>query len=114
MDYAKDKLKEINDAIVKAAREMPEHNRNFMNLMNGVLKDGAISVKNKELITVSLGVALGCEWCIILHTKKALDAGATREEILEAGYVAVMMAGGPAMMHFIPMLKALDELTKEQ
>lgn len=110
--YTEEKLEEINQALRSATKEMPEQQKGFRSLMGGVLKEGHLDLKTKELITISLGVISGCEWCIILHVKKALDAGATREEILEAGYVAVLMGGGPALMHFIPMLKALDDLTE--
>jgi len=72
-----------------------------------------LELKTKELIALALGIASGCEWCIVIHTKKALEAGATREEILEAAYVAVLMAGGPAVMHIIPLLKALDEFSQK-
>jgi alkylhydroperoxidase/carboxymuconolactone decarboxylase family protein YurZ len=42
----------------------------------------------------------------------ALDAGATEEEILEAGMVSVLMDGSPALMHLIPLKKAIDEFKK--
>jgi alkylhydroperoxidase/carboxymuconolactone decarboxylase family protein YurZ len=42
--------------------------------------------------------------------KKCLDAGATREEILESAGVAVMMGGGPAYTHIPMVIESLDEL----
>ncbi|HBK57937.1 MAG TPA: carboxymuconolactone decarboxylase family protein, partial [Spirochaetaceae bacterium] len=40
----------------------------------------------------------------------ALEAGATEEEILEAAWVAVLMGGGPALMHAGLVLEALKDL----
>ena len=111
MSWAEDKLKEINEAFKKLAKDMPEQHKGFRDLMLATLKEGKLDLKTKELIALALGIASGCEWCIVIHTKKALEAGATREEILEAAYVAVLMAGGPAVMHIIPLLKALDEFS---
>ena len=37
----------------------------------------------------------------------ALQSGATEDEILEAGMVAVLMYGSPALMHMIPLKKAI-------
>jgi alkylhydroperoxidase/carboxymuconolactone decarboxylase family protein YurZ len=37
----------------------------------------------------------------------ALSNGATEEEILEAAYVAVLMAGSPALMHVQIVKEAL-------
>ena len=44
-------------------------------------------------------MALRCEPCIQLHGKKCVEAGATREQVLEAACVAVMMGGGPVYTH---------------
>lgn len=41
---------------------------------------------------------------------RALCRGwAKRDELIEAGFLAVLMHGGPAMMYMTPLLKALDE-----
>ena len=45
-----------------------------------VLKDGALSTKTKELISVALAVSLTCEYYIRFHIPKAVEAGATRAE----------------------------------
>jgi AhpD family alkylhydroperoxidase len=47
---------------------------------------------------VALAVALKCEWCIANHIKYALDAGVSRDELMEACALAITMAGAPALM----------------
>lgn len=42
--------------------------------------------------------------------KHALEAGAKREEVMSAGFMAVLMHGGPALMYLTPLTQALDEL----
>lgn len=79
-----------------------------MALFGKVMKDGAVPVKQKELIAIAIAVSCYCGPCIKLHVKKCLDAGASREEILEAASVAVMMAGGPAFTHLPEVIDALD------
>ena len=59
---------------------------------------------------LAVGLAVRCKPCIYLHVQKALKAGASREQILEAAEVVVMMAGGPAYTHVPEVIKALDEL----
>ncbi|MCS6782638.1 MAG: carboxymuconolactone decarboxylase family protein, partial [Gloeomargarita sp. SKYG98] len=44
------------------------------------------------------------------HTRAALQAGATAQEIMETLSVAVMMGGGPALMYATHALDALAEL----
>ena len=72
-------------------------------------KEGALSAKSKELICVAIGVAMRCNYCIASHVKKALQHGATRHEIMEAGFVAVKMGGGPALAYLSQVIEACDE-----
>lgn len=98
----------------KSAGDLKEQAPNMINGFGGmfakIMKDGAVSLKTKELIAVSIGVAMKCEPCIRLHVQKCLDAGCTRDEIIEAASVAVMMGGGPAYTHMPIVLETLDEL----
>ena len=72
-------------------------------------KDGALSNKMKELICVASGVLLRCSYCIAVHVKKAIDAGATRQEIMETAFVAVNMGGGPSLAYTTEVIDACDE-----
>jgi AhpD family alkylhydroperoxidase len=73
-------------------------------------KEGALSAKAKELICIAIGVAIRCNYCIASHVKKALQLGATRHEIMEAGFVAVKMGGGPVIAYLSQLIEACDEL----
>jgi len=91
--------------------------RAFMPMFQGLMKDGALSVREKELIGLGIAVAVRCEACIFTHTQKCLQAGATPEQIMEAAGVAVMMGGGPAFMYVSQVTEALEYLestTKKQ
>ena len=88
----------------------PEIARGFGGMFQAVMKEGALSVREKELIALGIGLAVRCVPCINLHVKKCLDAGATREQIIEAAGVTVMMQGGPSFTHVPEVLRALDHL----
>lgn len=70
--------------------------------------DGALTRRQKELIAVSVSIVKGCERCISYHVKAALMHGASPAEILEAGLVAVIMDGGPAIAHLGLVLDAIE------
>lgn len=90
------------------------HVKGFMNLLGTTYKEGALSTKSKELISVAIAAYNRCEYCIVFHVYKALEAGAKREEILEAAMVAVAFGGGPAMAYTVTLLKdSLDEFEKD-
>jgi AhpD family alkylhydroperoxidase len=82
----------------------------FGGLFQETMKEGALSVREKELMALAIGLAVRCAPCINLHVEKCLKAGATREQILEAAGVAVMMQGGPSYTHVPLVIRALDHL----
>jgi AhpD family alkylhydroperoxidase len=82
----------------------------FSTFHQAVMKEGALSVREKELIALGIGLAERCTPCINLHVQGCLKAGATREQILEAAGVAVLMQGGPAFTHLPEVLSALEHL----
>jgi AhpD family alkylhydroperoxidase len=65
----------------------------------------------KELMALAIAICVHCQGCIAYHIHDALDAGATRAQVLETIGVAVMMGGGPALVYGAEALDALDELS---
>lgn len=81
------------------------HTGAFMNLLETNYEAGAVDVKTKELISIGIAVYNRCEYCIVFHTYKAFEAGATREEIMEAAMVSVAFGGGPSIAYSVTLLK---------
>lgn len=71
-------------------------------------KDGALPHKTKELISVSIGIAVQCSGCIAMHARNAIKAGVTREEFAEMVGVAIFMGGGPGSVYGVEALQAYD------
>lgn len=72
--------------------------------------DGALSRKEKELISLAIAVAKSCVWCVRNHVAHALDQGASVEQIIEAAAMAVQMDGGPSVAKLRHLaLKAIEE-----
>ena len=63
----------------------------------------------KQLIAVAVAHVTQCPYCIRGHTKAAMREGVTREELLEAIWVAAEMRAGAAYAH---SALALDEMEK--
>ncbi|HEX42308.1 MAG TPA: carboxymuconolactone decarboxylase family protein [Phycisphaerales bacterium] len=92
----------------KMKQQVPDAISGFGMLFSKVMKDGAITLLEKEFVAVGIAVAIQCAPCIKLHVKKCLEAGATRQQVLDAASVTVMMAGGPAYTHLPEVIDALD------
>src|SRR5271157_1623468 len=52
----------------------------------------ALDLKTKELIAIGCSLVAKCEGCLEGHIKKALEVGATKQEISDAIVVAVGIA----------------------
>jgi len=77
-----------------------------------VYKDGALSVKIKRLISLAIALRAGCTNCILSQTHYALEAGATKDELLETLAVEVSMSGTTGIAESLRVVKLLDELGK--
>lgn len=77
-----------------------------------VYKDGALSAKQKRLTALGIALGAGCTNCILAQTMRALEAGATKDEILETISVVVAMRGTTGMAESLRVLKLLEELGK--
>ena len=93
-----------------AKASAPDAAKGFGALYQGVMKPGAVGVREKEFVALGIGIALRCEPCIYVHLEKALKAGATREQVMEVAGVAVMMQGGPGYTYLPVVVEALDAI----
>ena len=81
----------------------------FMNLLGAAYTPDTLDAKTKELISVGIACYNRCEYCIVYHTYKAFEAGATKEEIREAAMVSVAFGGGPSIAYSVTLLKECIE-----
>jgi AhpD family alkylhydroperoxidase len=70
--------------------------------------DGRIPHKYRELIAIAVAHTTQCVYCIDVHVKAAKKAGATREEVAEAVFLAAALRAGGAAAHGTLALKAYD------
>jgi len=110
MTNAMEKLNEIHKLTKRLQKDFPTETNAFLGFLNKAEAGKALDIRQKELINVGLAVAAQCEWCIAFHVHGAVEAGASREEIIEAGFMAVIMHGGPAYMYMTPLLNCIDDL----
>jgi AhpD family alkylhydroperoxidase len=112
----KDYLKlrqELEENITKLGGELPGPMSGFARLHRKGVEDGALSRKTKEMMALAISIATGCEGCIAYHTHDAIQAGATRAELLETLGVAILMGGGPAAIYATYAMQAIKQLVAE-
>jgi len=92
----------------------PEQLKAFYRFDASVLKAGALSKKEKELIAVAIAHVTECPYCIDTHTKKAKVAGATLEELVEAVFVVMAIEAGGVVTHSTHVHNALNEDSSDE
>ena len=107
-DFTK-RLTDIQGRMETFGTALPDVMGAFGTLHETATADGALTHKTKELIALAIGIAVHCDGCIAFHVHDALEAGATRDEIVETVGVAVLMGGGPAVVYGTDALEALDQ-----
>src|SRR3954463_7870729 len=89
-------------------RLAPEIHDSFQAFGQKVFADGALPAKTKQLIAVAVAHVTQCPYCIKGHTKAALRQGATREELMEAIWVAAEMRAGGAYAHSVLAIEEME------
>ena len=104
------------DVFPKASQELadkrtalaPEIMKAWDNFSKTAFAEGALPEKTKQLIAVAVAHVTQCPYCIRSHTRLAMRKGASREEIMEAIWVAAEMRSGGAFAHSAIALDEMD------
>jgi AhpD family alkylhydroperoxidase len=91
---------------------MPEFLEPWIQIRSNVIADGALPRKVKELILLGINLVRRYPSGIETHTRGALDAGATKEEVMEAIATAIISSAAPALYNGPRALKT--ELLKRK
>jgi AhpD family alkylhydroperoxidase len=100
---------ELEKGLAQLGREIPGPMGGFARLHRKATANGALSSSVKEMMALAVSIAVGCEGCIAYHVHAAVEAGATRDELLESIGVGVLMAGGPGSIYAVHALDAVDQ-----
>ena len=111
MDW-KRHLQETSDNLAAFRAIQPDAGHGFTGLHRAAMAEGVLTLREKELIALAIGISQRCVDCIGFHVRGAAKAGATRDDVAETISVAVMMGGGPAYMYGVKALEAYDQLAE--
>ena len=73
-------------------------------------EDGTLSVKVKEFVVMGVLASRGLQYGVAAHMRRAIEYGATKEELFEAIKAAAVPGGGVA---YSVGVRALQELEQE-
>ncbi len=94
----------------KKADLSPKNIEAWRNFSKTVFEEGALPEKTKQLIAVAVAHVTQCPYCIRSHPRLAIRRGATKEEVMEAIWVAAEMRAGAAYAHANIALDEMENL----
>src|SRR6056297_1212916 len=87
--------------------------KRFFNLDNNTYKDGALPAQTKELLGLVASAVLRCNDCIDYHLEQSAKSGFTKDEIIDAMNVALVIGGSIVIPHLRHAIHTLELLEKE-
>ena len=87
--------------------------KRFFNLDSNTYKDAALPMKTKELLGLVASTVLRCNDCIDYHLEQCAKAGFSKEEIVEALNVALVVGGSIVIPHLRHAVETMELLEKE-
>lgn len=87
--------------------------KRFFNLDNNTYKEGALPAQTKELLGLVASTVLRCNDCIDYHLEECAKAGFSKEEIVDALNVALVVGGSIVIPHLRHAVNTLEILERE-
>jgi alkylhydroperoxidase/carboxymuconolactone decarboxylase family protein YurZ len=113
MQYEPKKIMtEFNRLMTDIRKSIPDQYDAFMAEKQTLTKSGKIPEKTKWLLLLVAGVAQKCPVCIPRAVQHCLEMGWSKEEMLEACMVAVLVGGSSVMTYVTFVAKAIEDLQK--
>jgi AhpD family alkylhydroperoxidase len=105
---------QINTAVKEMSAVNPDIVKAYAGLHHANAKSTRLDARVRELIALGVAVSLRCDGCINAHTEAAIKAGATKEDIVDALCVAIMVNAGAALVYSARTIDAYDVKTAQK
>ena len=99
----------LEERLTQLGQELPGPMSGFARLHKKAVEEGALATKVKEMMALAISIVVGCDGCLAYHVHDAVQAGATRQELLETIGVALLMGGGPGSIYAAHALDAIEQ-----
>lgn len=86
--------------------------KRFFNLDHNTYQDAALPAQTKELLGLVASAVLRCNDCIDYHLEQCAKTGSTKEEIIDALNVALVVGGSiviPHLRHSVSTIEGLEQ-----
>ncbi len=112
MQYDPKKTMDEFDSLMQdIAKTIPEQYKAFIGEKQIITKSGKVDEKTKWLLLLISSVTQKCPVCIPRAVKHCLESGWSKEEMLEACMIAVLVGGSSVMTYVTLVNKTISDLS---
>ncbi|ENH96314.1 hypothetical protein J416_11472 [Gracilibacillus halophilus YIM-C55.5] len=94
VNYFDQSIADYKRGSTKMQEYLPDMTSGFFHFTEEAFKPGEINEKQKQLMALAVSIYAQDEYCIIYHTKGAVEHGASETEIMETLAVSSALGGG--------------------
>lgn len=84
--------------------------KRIFNLDTNAYMEGHLSVKTKELLGLGNSLVLRCDDCVKYHLQTCFELGLSKEEIMEAMSISLLIGGTIVIPHLRRAVEFWDDL----
>jgi len=109
-EFRRDRARKTENLLKEDHRDI----KRFFALDSAAYREGALDGKTKELLGLIASTVLRCNDCIAYHADQCVAAGWTRDELLDALNVALVVGGSITIPHIRTVWEVVDQLFAER
>ncbi len=83
----------------------------FFTWYNEVFKEGALTVREKNLIALAVAHVVQCPYCIDAYTTASMQSGCDEEQMMEAVHVGAAIKGGATLAFSVQMMNHVKKMS---
>ncbi|MRH43488.1 carboxymuconolactone decarboxylase family protein [Aquibacillus halophilus] len=96
VNFFDESILDYKEGSTRFRERLPKMTQAYFDFTEACFQEGAIASKEKQLIALGISIYSQDEYCIMYHTKGAIEHGASEDEIMETVAVSAALGGGAA------------------
>lgn len=96
VNYFDESILDYKEGSSRMSEQLPKVAKGYFDFTEACFEEGAISKKQKQLTALGISIYARDEYCIMYHSKAAVELGTTEEELMEIIAVSSALGGGAA------------------
>ena len=98
----------MNDRLMQEDQKILKR---IFNLDTNAFMEGRLPIKTKELLGLGNSLVLRCDDCVKYHLQTCFELGLSKEEVLEAMGISLLIGGTIVIPHLRRAIEFWDELS---